>query len=94
MTKVEHLHPQILEAPFPQSHPWKIMANKFRKHSLRHRSAQDLCPEESALRSLNNLLIDRLWWVVHNHCAGLVIDLCVYTGVADEVDDPFLSFIL
>jgi hypothetical protein len=53
-----------------------------------------LCSEEAALCSLNDLLVDGLWGVVHDDGAGFVVDLCVDTGVADEVDDPFLAFIL
>jgi len=62
--------------------------------SFRDRSAQDLSPEEAALCPLDDLLIDGLWWVVHNDCAGLVINLCVYACVADEVDNPLLTLVL
>jgi hypothetical protein len=62
--------------------------------SFRNRCAQDLCPEETALCSLDDLLVDGLWGVVHDDCAGLVIDLGVHTCVADEVDDPLLSLVL
>jgi hypothetical protein len=64
------------------------------RFSLRYRCTQDLCPEESTLCSLDDLLVDGLWRVVHNDCAGLVIDLCVYARIADEVDDPLLAFVL
>lgn len=61
---------------------------------LRNRSAQDLCPEEAALCPLNDLLIDALRRVVHNNCAGLVVDLGVDACVADQVDDPLLALVL
>ena len=32
--------------------------------------------------------------MIHNNRAGLVVDFGVNTGVADEVDDPFLAFLL
>lgn len=62
--------------------------------SFRYRGAQNLCPEEAALSSLDDLLVDGLWGVVHDDCAGLVVDLCVDAGVADEVDDPLLALVL
>jgi len=62
--------------------------------SFRDCSAQDLSPEEATLCPLDDLLVDGLWWVVHDDCASLVIDLCVYTCVADEVDNPLLTLIL
>jgi hypothetical protein len=62
--------------------------------SFRNRRAQDLCPEETALCSLNDLLVDGLWRVVHDDCAGLIVDLRVDTGVADEVDDPLFTLVL
>jgi hypothetical protein len=62
--------------------------------SFRDRCAQDLCPEETALCPLDDLLVDGLWGVVHDDCAGLVVDLGVDTGVADEVDDPLLTLVL
>lgn len=55
---------------------------------------QDLCPEESAFCLLNNLLVNGLRWVVHDHSALLVVDLGVNPGVADEVDNPLLALIL
>jgi hypothetical protein len=62
--------------------------------SFRYGSTQDLCPEETALCPLDNLLVDGLWWVVHDDCAGLVVNLRIDACVADEVDDPLLSLIL
>lgn len=64
------------------------------RRSFRYRRAEDLCPEEAALCSLDDLLVDGLWWVVHDDCAGLVVDLCIDAGVADEVDDPLLTLVL
>lgn len=61
---------------------------------LRNCSAEDLSAEEVALCALDDLLVDGLRWVVHNHGALLVVDLCVHTSVADKVDDPLLTLIL
>lgn len=55
---------------------------------------QDLCPEEGTLSLLNDLLVNRLGRVVHDNGALLVVDLGVNPGVADEVDNPFLTLIL
>lgn len=62
--------------------------------SFRNSSAQDLSPEETALCSLNDLLVDGLWGVVHDNCAGLVVNLGVYTSITDEVDDPLFTLVL
>lgn len=62
--------------------------------SFRNRGAQDLCPEEPALCSLNDLLVYALRGVVHNDCAGLVVNLGVDACVADQVDDPLLTLVL
>ena len=43
---------------------------------------------------LDDLLVDGLGRVVHDDCAGLVVDLCVYARVADEVDNPLLALVL
>lgn len=55
---------------------------------------EHLGAEESALSLLNDLLIHALRRMVHDDCAGLVIDLGVDSGVADQVDNPFLTFAL
>lgn len=55
---------------------------------------QDLCAEEGTLCLLNDLLVDRLGRVVHNHSALLVVDLGVNPGVADQVDNPLLALVL
>jgi hypothetical protein len=60
--------------------------------SLGYRCAQDLRPEESALRPLNHLLVHALWRMVHDNSAGLVVDLRIHLCVTNEVDDPFLTF--
>ena len=62
--------------------------------SFRNRSTQDLCPEEATLCPLNDLLVYALRWMVHDDCAGLVINLSVDACIADQVDNPFLAFIL
>ena len=62
--------------------------------SFRNRSAQNLRPEEAALCPLNDLLVYALRRVVHDDCAGLVVDLGVDACVADQVDDPLLALVL
>jgi hypothetical protein len=61
---------------------------------LRDRSAKDLCSEEAALRSLDDLLIDGRGWVVHYHRAFPVVDFGVNAGVADEIYYPLFTFVL
>lgn len=60
--------------------------------SFRNGSTQHLGPKERALGLLNHLLVDTLGRMVHHNCAGLIIDLGIDSGVADEVDNPFLTF--
>jgi hypothetical protein len=59
---------------------------------LGHCRTQNLCPEESSLGPFNHLLVHALWGMIHNHSAGLVVDLRIYLCVSNEVDNPFLSF--
>jgi hypothetical protein len=40
------------------------------------------------------LLVDAHGRVVHDDSAGLVVDLGVDTGVADEVNNPLLTLVL
>lgn len=40
------------------------------------------------------LLIDGVGWMIHQHCALLIIQLAIHTGVPDQIDDPFLSFVI
>jgi hypothetical protein len=61
---------------------------------LGHSSTEDLCAEEAALGTLDNLLVDAHGWVVHDDGAGLVVDLGVDAGVADEVNNPLLTLVL
>ena len=61
---------------------------------LGYGSAEDLGAEEAALGALNNLLVDAHGRVVHDDGAGLVVDLGVDTGVADEIDNPLLALVL
>ena len=61
---------------------------------LRDRRGEDLCPEESSLSSLDNLLVNAAWWVVHDNCALLVVDLGINASVADKVDNPLLTLVL
>jgi len=60
----------------------------------RYSSAQNLGSEETTLSSFYYLLIDGAGRVVHYDGALLVIDLGIKPGVSDEVDNPFLSFVL
>ena len=61
---------------------------------LGHSGAENLCAEEAALGALDNLLVDAHGRVVHDDGTGLVVDLGVNAGVADEVDDPLLTLVL
>ena len=56
--------------------------------------AEDLSAEEAALGALDHLLVDAHGRVVHDDGAGLVVDLGVDAGVADQVDDPLLTLVL
>lgn len=56
-------------------------------------SVEDLCPEESALGLLNDLLVDVVGGVVHNDSAILAVNLGIQTRLADQVHDPLLSII-
>ena len=60
--------------------------------SLRDSRAQNLSSEECSLCLLNHLLVHTLRWVIHNHSASLVVDLCVDSRVSDEIYNPFLPF--
>lgn len=55
---------------------------------------QNLCAEECSLGLLNDLLVHRLRWMVHNHRTLLVVDLGVDASVTDQVDNPLLTVIL
>jgi hypothetical protein len=48
--------------------------------------------EEGAFGAFDDLLVDALWWVVHDDGAGLVVNLRIETGVANQVDNPLLAF--
>jgi hypothetical protein len=61
---------------------------------LGYGSAENLGAEEAALRALDDLLVDAHGRVVHDDGAGLVVDLGVDAGVADEVDNPLLTLVL
>ena len=69
-------------------------SHAYPSHLLRNSSTQDLCPEETSLGALNNLLVYAAWWVVHNHCAFLVINLRIDPRVSDQVDNPLLTLVL
>lgn len=55
---------------------------------------QDLCAEEGTLGLLDDLLVHRRGRVVHDDGTGLVVDLGIDSGVADQVDDPLLTLVL
>ena len=61
---------------------------------LGHSGAEDLGAEETALGALDNLLVDAHGRVVHDDGAGLVVNLGVNAGVADEVNNPLLTLVL
>ena len=61
---------------------------------LGHSGAENLCAEEAALGALDNLLVDAHGRVVHDDGAGLIVDLGVDAGVADEVNNPLLTLVL
>ena len=92
--------PRLLHQP-PTSPGVTLLAPRDAVHlsfyvlrSFRNRSTHDLCPEEAALCPLNDLLVYALRRVIHDDCAGLVVNLGVDACVPDQVDDPFLAFIL
>jgi len=57
-------------------------------------STENLRSEETTLCPLDDLLVDRLRWVVHDNCALLVVDLGVNTCITDQIYNPLLAFIL
>ena|SRR5579871_330623 len=59
--------------------------------SFRNRRTKHLSPKEPTLCTLNNLLVDTHGRMIHNDGTRLIVDLCVDTGVTDEVDNPFLA---
>lgn len=95
-------HPVQLSFHLSISFPTPIPTPGLRNQSFsidksflsRNGSAQHLCPEKATLSALNDLLVDAHGRVVHDDGAGLVVDLGVDAGVADQVDDPFLAFIM
>jgi hypothetical protein len=89
MTHVRQYH-MPLDFPFVYSLPYRTLFPPA--VSLCNSRAQDLRAEESALGALDHLLVDALGRVVHDDGACLVVDFGVETGVADQVDDPFLPF--
>ena len=61
---------------------------------LGHGGTEHLRAEEGSLRPLDHLLVHAHRRVVHDDCAGLVVDLGVDARVADQVDDPLLALVL
>lgn len=66
----------------------------FQINSIVEDIPENLRPEETTLSPLNDLLIHRLWRVVHNDRTVLVVDFGIYSRISDEVDYPLLAFIL
>lgn len=52
-----------------------------------------MCPEESALGLLNDLLVNVVGRVVHNDSAILAVNLGIQARLADQVHDPLLSIV-
>lgn len=71
--------------------PWRNGANA---RLLRYCCGQHLSSEKASFRSLDDLLVDWLWWMIHHHCSCLIVDFGIDSGIADEVNDPFLSLVL
>lgn len=90
---IQPIPASLARAPFPYGDAFSGERNRGAR-LFRNSSAQDLCPEEAALCALDDLLVDALRGVVHDDGAGLVVDFGVDAGVADQVDDPLLAFVL
>ena len=60
---------------------------------FRNGRTQHAGPEMHALRPLDDLLVDRVRRMVHQHRPLPVIELAVHASVSDQVDDPFLAFV-
>lgn len=71
-----------------------FISNRILTALLGYSCAEDLGAEEAALGALDDLLVDAHGRVVHDDGAGLVVDLGVDAGVADEVDNPLLALVL
>lgn len=54
---------------------------------------QDLRPKEATLGLLNDLLVDIVWWVVHDDSAVLAVNLGIQSRLPNQVDDPLLALI-
>jgi hypothetical protein len=52
-----------------------------------------LCPEETTLGLLNDLLVDVVRRVVHHHGTILAVDLGVQSSLPDQVDNPLLTIV-
>ena len=74
--------------------PWRFHFNSYFTALLGYSCAEDLGAEEAALGALDDLLVDAHGRMVHDDGAGLVVDLGVDAGVADEVDNPLLTLVL
>ena len=79
-------HDENLEMIRSLKKPWS-------RGSFRNRSAENLGAEESSLGLLNHLLVHTLRRVIHDDRAGLVVDLGIDAGIADEVNDPLFTLV-
>ena len=61
---------------------------------LRDCSTEHLRAKEGPLGLFDHLLVNALRGVIHHHGARLVVDLRIHLGVSNQVDDPFLPFVL
>jgi hypothetical protein len=61
--------------------------------SVRHSMREHHRPELNALGPLDDLLVDRLRRVVHDHCPILVVDLGIHARVTNQVDNPLLALV-
>lgn len=74
------------------THKKKPTVSLFR-FLLGNSGVEDLCPEETTLGLLNDLLVDVVGRVVHHHSAVLAVDLGVQSSLADKVDNPLLTIV-
>jgi len=88
-----HLTTSVAHRNLFEHIPW-FPAYSLVALGLGNGSAQHLCPEECSLCPLDHLLVYTLWWVIHDHSACLIVDLCINLGISDEVDNPLLAFLV
>lgn len=72
---------------------FSITTTELSRLLSRDSCAEDLGSEETALCSLNDLLVYAAVGVVHDDGSLLEVDLCIEARVADEVNDPLLALV-